>query len=56
MATSEGPLLPHSVHPDIRLRVLARDLLTLIAAFPEVRYLKGEILIIICSGEPSEQG
>ena len=56
MATSEGPGLPAPVRPDIRLRVRPSYLLALIAALPEVRYLEGQILVIICRGEPSEEG
>jgi len=56
MPTSEGPRLPAPVRPDIRLRVRPSYLLALIAALPEVRYLEGQILVIICRGEPSEQG
>lgn len=56
MPTSEGPRLPAPFRPDIRLRVRPSYLLALIAALPEVRYLEGQILVIIRSGEPSEQG
>ena len=56
MATSEGPGLPPSVRSDIRLRIRSSNMLTLIAALPEVRYLEGQILVIIRRGEPSEEG